>query len=379
VPSQTGGTTVGATLERRDPRDCGRLDSTVWYRLDNPAAARVVLRLKASDDLDALLAVYRRVRSELRFEGCRRTNDSGVAALAFDASRNSRYLILVGERQNSSSASFRLTATAGEPPPAPPGARLPRRGVRDSVNALGDTADAWAVRMAAGRTYRLNLVSYSGACLGLELFAPGTRSFENDEDIGSLDCEGYTTFTPGPDGGGLYSLLVTASDEESSPNRQPYRLQVAPAGPDDTAPGLALPNARTVRGHLAGLGLDVVDMYRFDVTTRSDVALTLHAKAAARFDLEVLHDDGRRVDCVCDETGTVRFRERLDPGRYYAVVEARTHAGGPYRLSLLVRQITTTSFEESASELRPGETVSLAAHVSTGLTGGRVEIQVDRF
>jgi hypothetical protein len=378
LPTVVKGTTVGASVDPSDPTACGPIDASVWYRLDRPEAGTTVLQLKAAGDLDALVGVFQRVRSELRLVQCARTNDKGVAKLSFGADKGASYLILVGQRRGSASAAFTLTAFLAQPPPTPPGVPLAPNGVRDSVDAFGNTEDAWAIDMTAGTTYRFNLVSYTGACLSLQLFAPGTKDFtDNDQYIASLDCEGYGTFTPGPDGGGRYSVVIYGDRE--SQDRQTYRLQVAKAGVDDTSPGIPLANRHAVTGHLAGLGIDVVDLYRFDVTSRSDVTLKLADGPNARFNLYLLSDRGRRLDCACGDTGTTKLTKRLEPGRYFAVARARPHSGGRYRLSLLIREITSTSFSISSGEISPGSTVDLAAHVSTGLTGGRVEIQVDRF
>ena len=144
-------------------------------------------------------------------------------------------------------------------------------------------------------------------------------------------CGGYVVFTPGPDGGGRYTLLVRTTSEGGGPQR--YRLQAAKAGPDDTSPGLALRDGQTNRGGLLAGALDALDLHRFTVARRSDVTLAMHAGSRARFDLTVLRDDGRRVACECGETGAVRARLRLSPGRYFAVVRARDYTGGHYRLS----------------------------------------------
>src|SRR2546430_6408951 len=52
-PASVQGTTVGATDEANDPRpSCGRVHSTVWYRINDAPGRRIVLRLHADGVLD---------------------------------------------------------------------------------------------------------------------------------------------------------------------------------------------------------------------------------------------------------------------------------------------------------------------------------------
>ena len=108
----------------------------------------------------------------------------------------------------------------------------------------------------------------------------------------------------------------------------------------------------------------------------------MHAGERARFDLTVLRDDGRRVMCECGEVGSVRSRLRLSPGRYFAVVRARDYTGGHYRLSLLVREITSTVLTISGSRTAnagPGRSVRLEARTAPAPGGGVVKMQINRF
>jgi hypothetical protein len=380
-PDVVAGTTVGSTLEPRDPKDCGRLDGTVWYRLEIPGKGRYVVRLQAGGKLDAVVATYNPVRSRLERVGCDATDDKGRAATDFTIDGAGEVLVLVGQRHESDPGPFKLTVFRATPPAAPPGTPLPAGGVRSQVDSLGKTDEAWSVTMAAGTTYRYNLVSFSDACLTLELFQPGVTDFEDADPVASLDCNGYDTFTPGPDGGGRYSIRVSA-DTEAEPGPQHYRLQVAQAGLDDIGPGIPLANDHTRRGRLSGLGIDVVDLYRFDIASTSDVSLGLRAGPRARFDLEILTDTGRRVGCVCDDAGPLKFRKMMRPGRYVVSVSARGHSGGRYGLSLLIRGLTSTDVTVAGSHdatISPGSAATLSATVSSGQSGGYAEVQVDRL
>ena len=89
--------------------------------------------------------------------------------------------------------------------------------------------------------------------------------------------------TPGPDRGGTYSLLVSAP-----PGTGPvvgYHLQAAAAQPDDQGPGVPLSSDARVSGSLSGSGIDVVDLYRFDVERLSTVQAALASSAGIKLAL----------------------------------------------------------------------------------------------
>jgi hypothetical protein len=380
LPAMVTGTTAEASQEARDPYACRSYSESVWYRLESPTQRAVSVILDAKDDLDAVVAVYRQQRSQLPLVTCRETDRRGKAGLAFRAEKDATYFILVAQQPQSDPGGFQLEVFAPEPPARPPGARLPDDGVRSTVDPLRDADDAWSVVIPAGRTFRINLVPAGGKCISLSVFRPRTAAFSESSPIRRLECGGYAVFTPGPDGGGRYTLLVRTTSQGGGPQR--YRLQAAKAGPDDTSPGLALRDGQTNRGGLLAGAIDNLDLHRFTVARRSDVTLAMHAGERARFDLTVLRDDGRRVTCECGETGAVSSRLRLSPGRYFAVVRARDYTGGHYRLSLLVREITSTVLTISGSRTAkagPGRSVRLEARTSPAPGGGVVRIQINRF
>jgi hypothetical protein len=365
LPVTVTGTTAEATHDPRDPYACRSYVGSVWYRFEATSERAVSVVFDAEGELDAVVAVYRQERSQLPNVACAATDRKGRAGLAFRAQKGATYFIVVGQQYNSDPGSFRLEVFAPEAPARPPGTFLPPEGVRSTLDSLRDADDAWSVVIPAGRTFRINLVPAAGKCLSLSVFRPGTSAFSESSPIRRLECGGYVMFTPGPDGGGRYSLHVRATSDR--PGALRYRLQAAKAGPDDTSPGLALLNGQTRRGGLLAGAIDVVDLYRFTVSRRSDVSLELRAGSRAQFDLTLLRDDGGRVACECDETGTLRARLRLRPGRYYAAVRARDYTGGHYGLSLLVREITSTVMKISGSrtaKARPGQSVVLDARTS---------------
>jgi len=374
LPSSVSGTTVGATDDPTDPSsDCGRAHDTVWYRISGTSPGRVVVRIAALGNLDAIVAVYRAVRSRLVPAGCTPTDENGRGALSF-TSAGGDYLVMVGRERTSEDGRFKLTMFRQEPSSKAPGPKLPRGGVGTWVEPITDYDDAWSLSMKAGVEYRVNLSPARGRCISLALFAPGTRSFAGASPIRLLPCGGYLAYTPGFGGTGRYSLLVTASDPR--PGRQRYHLQAAAAGPDDAAPGLPLADRQTRRGTLSGTHIDVVDLYRFKVAERSDVTLTLGAPSSMR--LVLLTEGGRRI---ASSEGPGPLAVGLGPGLYYVAVRADSGGHGRYRLSLLERGLTTTTVLANGSRsaiVTPGASVSIDVAVDFS-SSGPVRLELDRF
>ena len=380
-PSFVTGTTVGSTHSYSDPEvECASVEGSVWYRLVPRSSQTLAVRLNAHGKLDAVLAIFRQVRSQTRPIACVATDDKGFAGLAFDAQRRGRYLLVVGERDESASSTFRLDLSV--PPMAhAPGKVLARAGVRSRVDPLTRPEEAWSVIFAAGTTYRLNLASASARCLPLSLFPPKTKSFSSTPPLRRAECGGYLVFTPGPDGGGRYSLLVEA--EGSRAGMQPYRLDTAPAGADDTAPGLLIRNGERRRGALAGSHIDVVDLYRFDVDHRSDVTIGFDSSRRLAFEIQLLGADGQRLGRASAEARGGKLRRQLDEGQYYFAVQALHQSAGRYTVGLLVREITTTTVtlngSAEATSTR-GDSVALKVTVTPqAAAGGVVRLQLDRF
>ena len=380
-PTSAGGTTVGATTNFSDPEPrCAAVEGNVWYAFSARRTQRIAVRLRAHGQLDAVVAAFQRVRSQFKLLGCARTDAKGIGGVAFQAQKRGRYLILVGERENSASSTFRLELFA--PPLAnPPGAHLPPDGARALVDPLTKPEAAWSVALAAGTTYRINLAADRDRCLSLSLFAPGTGSFANSEPLRYTGCGGYFEFTPGPDGGGRYSLLVGAEGNREGGQR--YRLQVARAGVDDKAPGLLISSGEIRRGSLDGGSIDVIDLYRFEVSHRTETSARLSTSKGARFDLLLLSSTGEPIRCECGRTQAGNLRARLDAGEYFLAVRARGQSQGRYRVSLLIREITKTTVlvagSLNATSAR-GQVIPLDAQVTpSAAVGGRVRFEVDHF
>lgn len=356
LPASVDGTTVEATTEPGEG-----LAGTVWYEFVARDTDAVSLRLVAAGDLDASVQVFRRVRSQLTPITQEPTDENGVAALRFEPVRGATYLVLVGQRGGSVAGSFRLDVFAPQPLEAAPGPALPEGGASRVVDALQNAADRFAVSLRAGVSYRIRIAAEGEACPLLRLFPPG----ETVTPRRVARCNAYLLFTPRAGEGGRYSLRVDAQPRRRGPQR--YRLQVARAGADDTAPGLFLANYETERGSLRGI--DAVDLYRFDVARRSDVRLALRTSAAFR--LELRNDRGRRI-----AVGRAELVRQLAPGRYFAAVLAAGGAGR-YRLQRVTRTITRTSVA-LPERIRPGQAADVRVRVRPAVDGP-VMVTIDRF
>src|SRR6478735_3021214 len=98
-PAAVEGTTVDATVERLDPQvsQCGRVESTVWYRIDQAPDGTIVLDVSGSG-LAPVLRVYDLARSSIEERVCASAKAGGIASTAFETSRGASYLILLGKR-----------------------------------------------------------------------------------------------------------------------------------------------------------------------------------------------------------------------------------------------------------------------------------------
>ena len=360
-PATIRGTTLGATWDENDPDACGLSGGTVWYRLSAGGAERLILTLKAQGDLDASMAVLRRVRSETDVVGCKPTNSKGVAVLPVPITKGATYLVVIGQREESAPGDFALNVIRAQAPERAPGQPLRNGSARGTLNGLTNVNDVWWTAMKPGDTYRVALSSRP--CVSMTLRREGVT-------LRSMSCSGYTTFTPGPDGGGRYVFEISSPSGTGSSS---YRLRVAQAGPDDLGVGKELGNLSTARGTLAPAAVDVVDVYHFDVAERSDVRLRLGGKAD--YSLILLADSGSRIS-----NSKEQIRRQLERGRY--VVAVRGEIGAPaatYTLGLVIRRLTTTSLTASLAEVAPGAAVSLTLTTAPAPGSGLVKIQIDRF
>lgn len=372
IPATVDGTTVDSTRADDDPVSfCGSDAGSVWYRVTPGQKRRVVVSLAANGDLDALVDVYRVQRSQLQQVTCERTDAKGQALLAFRVSKaDDAYLIRVSQQVGSVSDTFKLGLQFAEPAARPPGDPLPSGGVKGTLDRVLNPSAAYAFRMSEGHTYRFHLAS-GEACTPLLLYPPGTKDFDEEAPVKRLSCGGYMVFTPRGGQGGLYTILAK-SPSVRGPVK--YRLTAARATQDDTTPGRLIHNYDSVRGRLSGGGIDVVDLYRFDVKRRSALRVVVASKAG--FELNLLKDTGHVL-----RTSTGEIRTRIPRGRYYLAVRAAPRTFGSYTLSRLSRTLTRTRITANGGNsdtVRPNSTVELGIAVKPG-DDGPVRVVIERF
>ena len=272
-------------------------------------AGRLIVKLQAQGDLDASIAVLRRVRSETSLVSCKATDGRGAAVLPVPVTKGATYLVVVGSRGESAPGDFTLQVLRGQAPERAPGKQLQNGSAKGTLNGLTNVNDVWWVAMQPGSTYRVAMSSRP--CVPMP---PRQRGLT----LRSMSCGGYTTFTPGPDGGGRYVVELVAPPGAGAAS---YRLQFAKAGPDDIGVGPEVKNLATSRGALAPAGVDVVDVFHFDVAERSDVRLRLGG--ASGYSLVLRRDSGSRLAGSGDQ-----IRRQLDRGRYVRRSEGRDRCCG---------------------------------------------------
>jgi hypothetical protein len=371
LPAAPSGTTSESTLAEDEPSSCAQLRGSVWYAVQAPARRNLVVRLAAQGDLDAVVDVFQRTRSQLSPVSCDVGNARGQAETEFRSTRGGSYLIRVGQRVNSVPGGFRLDVFAPQPPPRPPGPALPAAGVTRSVNVTGNTSDAFSTVMRAGTTYRVHRAQARG-CTQLALYAPGTTDFDDAAPVKRAGCGGYFLFTPAAGEGGRYSLLVTAQPRKRGDQR--YHLQAAQATDDDTSPGLPLANYQRARGSLQGSGVDAVDIYRFSLARRSLLRVNLRGNG---FKLQLLRDTGHRV--ASSDDGVIE--RRVKPGRYYLAVRSPRTQSGRYVLQRAARTITHARISingKHAAGASPGAAVRVQVRLRPPVAGP-VRVTLERL
>ena len=384
LPAAINGTTFGATLEAGESQSaCGvPTASSVWYSLRAQSAERIALDLAAGGELDGTIDVYHAVRSQLDSVGCQQTEGHGKASLSFKASKNGLYLIRVAALANSQLASFSLEVFLPTPAIGPPGAPLPSGGVNGRVDRIQNINAAYSFTLHAGVSYLISLANETEhACVSGALYAPGTTSFGGEEEesgsgLLQINCGGYRLFTPGPGQGGRYSLDITP--RTSYRGIQRFHLQVAPAGPAETAPGLTLGNYAHAHGYLSGRSVRVLRLYRMEVTSHSNLTLRLSAPDSAEFKLQLRNQSGNVIECDCEGSGSQTLQHQLQPGTYYAVVSVRNGSSGNFTLVRESRTITSTSLSFSSSKASPGEGIGIDVKVSPAASGP-VVVEIERF
>jgi hypothetical protein len=270
-PAVTEGTTVDATVERLDPQrsPCGRVDATVWYRIESAPDGTVVASVQASGALAPVVHIYRRNPSNIAEVACGTGKAGGKAVASVAAVRGAGYLILVGHKPGTPNGDFQLRADLILPPDnddrneASALGRLPTT-IRGST--LGATSDNYSgCGMSGGGVwYRFRGPATGRAIVQL---AAGERdgvvaAFHRIRgDVREIGCQatdrhGRAVLGFATERGDQYLLLV-GDRAGSSPGE--FTLTIRPGEAPERLPGHALPHGG-VRGSVDGL-TDVNDIW----------------------------------------------------------------------------------------------------------------------
>lgn len=375
-PSTTRGTTLGATQDEADP-GCVSDGPTVWYRLYWSKASTVVVRFRAPDDLDAGLCILTPVRERARTQARRFdvvendvTNERGDVDLSFEGPAGTTYYLAVEQVDEMVPVPFSLTILRPDEPPVPPGELFSASSGKGFLHPLLDPDDAWAVPLTKGASYRFTVVDNSDAeCLSLAIYRPRTKSFD-DVPVGGDDCaEEAVFFTPGPDGGGIYPVLLAADREPTA-----YRLYVSRVQADDSGPGVLIKSGQRVTGAVSPA--DPLDLYRFDVTIPSNVRVGVTARRD--ISVQLTNSTGQTIKGGAENTDLVRV---LGTGTYYVAVRPGDRTAR-YLLRVLVRYVTVTRVTvngERSTKVEPGVAVSLETTTEPDPGPGTTRVQADFF
>lgn len=379
LPALLTGSTLGSTSDSADPPCVAGLPN-MWYRLERATNGRLVARLNALGDLDARVCVVRKARSQLRVVAERATGAQGNVSFSFWGHKGASYYLIVGQAQPSVPGRFHLSVIAPAKPPVRPGVALPSAGGTGHLDNLQNPADAWSVALKRGVTYRIGVELPVGRCVRVSVFSPGTRAFSLDTPIAVYPCGHVGFLTPGPDGGGEYSLLVEEKRSEASA----YRLVVLRNQADDAGPGVLLASGQRQVGWVSNV--DPLDLYRFDVPQQSDTRLLVEARDDVG--IRLTDSAGTTVDRA---THGVKLIRTLSTGTYYVFVTRASSAANAssnriprtkYRIAVLVRGLTTTELLVNGGTLStvpPDTGVTLSTSTTPYPQGGITRIEGDYF
>lgn len=379
VPQRLSASLAEATADPADPNPfCGVPPGpSVWYRPAAGLSGRIGIELTTPEGQGTFVAVFRREGGDLARVVCDLSDRGGRAGLFFTADRDERYLVMVGAGVRADAGRFTLETFRPDPPAVLPGPLLPVAGVRSRVDVIRDADDAWSTVMRPGTTYRVAVSSPVACGVGMRVFAPGAGDPDTRRAVVARGCGGYLTLTPGPGEGGRHGILVDANPGARNVR---YDLFAAPAGRDDLAPGIPLPERARRSGSVSGRGIDRVDVWGVTVTRRSRIRLRL--STPGRVDLRLYTQAGRLLECACGDAGDLELERAAAPGEYSVIVQAPDGAGGRYRLVRSTRTITTarvTANGSGSATAVAGLPVTVAVRVDPVPAGGTAQVDVDAF
>jgi hypothetical protein len=294
-PATIAGTIAESTVERLDPQlsDCGRVESTVWYRVDAAPDGLVVVSVQATTGVAPVVRVYERGRSSIDELDCDAAGAGGRATASFETTRGAGYLVLVGRRPGSPDGGFELTAELFLPPGndrirgARPIPRLPATVRGTTLGATGDDTDPARCSLAGGTVwYRMR--TQPGRRVLMRLAAAGDldaslvvveriRSRRTPVACGDTNARGIAVASFVPRARATY-LVVVGHQEGSTPGT--FSLRGLPAETSERPPGLALPPSGT-RSTVNGL-TDVNDLWHVDLRPGATVKIRVASSTCPR-------------------------------------------------------------------------------------------------
>lgn len=205
--------------------------------------------------------------------------------------------------------------------------------VSDSLHALTDSADVYAITLAAGQRLSATLAGPDGAQFDLRLFAPGTSSV-----YGAVPAWGAATpgsaetmlFDAGAGQGGTYLLDVHAA-EGAGAYTLTWTVSATPAGTWETAAAaVTLAHAGGTLAQSLDRATDANDFYKIDLAAGERLTVDLSGQDGTDFDAYAYGPSGGQPlvwanDTVYPERVTL---DAAQAGTYYVEVQAFSGAGG---------------------------------------------------
>ena len=330
-PATIQGTTIAATLERLDPQvsDCGRVEGTVWYRINLAPDGTIVLDVKGAG-FAPVLRVYSLLTNNIDELTCDSAAKGKTATVSFATDRGRSYLVLVGRRPNTADAAFTLTARLFLPPAndtlrqARRIPSLPAKIAGSTFGATSDSVDPDGCRLDGGTVWyampkvpsgrvavRLNALGDLDASVAV---VQQIRSRTSTVVCRATDAKGNAILATGLLPTAKYSIVV-GQQEGSAPGD--FVLDLVAAQPAESAPGRYLAGGR-VTSTLNGL-TDVNDVWW--VTMRKGETYRIALNSTGCPNLVFSGKTGELATIACK--GYRTFTPGPDGGGRY-VIELRT-------------------------------------------------------
>ncbi|HUQ21624.1 MAG TPA: hypothetical protein VM049_01275 [Gaiellaceae bacterium] len=277
-PHTVAATTVEATVERLDPQvsRCGRVESTLWYRIDTAPDGLIALTVKGAAGIAPVVRIYRRNASAIQEVDCASAAAGGSASASVEAVRGSNYLVLVGRKPSTPDGAFELRAELFLPPSndnrvGAQAIKLPGSARGTTLGATSDEADPTRCGLT-GATVWYRLPSRRDGRILLRLTAAGqldaaivvlerVRSQTGTVTCGATNRRGQATVAFASERGATY-LIAVGHLRNADPGTFRIDALVSEAA-ESLSAGTALPRGGA-RSSVHGL-TDVNDVWRISM------------------------------------------------------------------------------------------------------------------